>query len=102
MSSRPKKSSVHQFTAKEISTVGEKLIKAAEDNLQKKPFGWQLDCAKAILEGHDTVLDVGTGNGKTLCFTLPILTGYMTDISLIISPLSALMIDQVSTRLTLS
>jgi superfamily II DNA helicase RecQ len=40
------------------------------------------------------VLDVGTGSGKTLCFSLPLLNE--KDISITVSPLTALMIDQVS------
>ncbi|KAJ6604921.1 P-loop containing nucleoside triphosphate hydrolase protein [Mycena sp. CBHHK59/15] len=41
----------------------------------------------------DVIIDVGTGCGKTLCFTLPLLLE-ATDIAMIVSPLSALMIDQ--------
>jgi len=41
------------------------------------------------------VLDVGTGSGKTLCFSLPLLLNEK-DISITVSPLTALMIDQVS------
>jgi len=38
-------------------------------------------------------LDIGTGSGKTLCFTLPLLLNN-SDIALTVSPLTALMIDQ--------
>jgi ATP-dependent helicase YprA (DUF1998 family) len=53
----------------------------------------QLEAAQAVLYGGDVVLDVGTGSGKTLCFTLPLLLNN-SDIALTISPLTALMIDQ--------
>jgi superfamily II DNA helicase RecQ len=70
------------------------LEQKAIEILDKRPFKWQLDVAKAVLCGKDVVIDVGTGNGKTLCFLLPLLL-HDSDIGLTISPLSALMIDQV-------
>ncbi|KAF9474639.1 hypothetical protein BDN70DRAFT_775081, partial [Pholiota conissans] len=57
------------------------------------PFKWQLNTAKAILCGKDVIIDIGTGNGKTLCFLLPLLLDER-DVGLTVSPLSALMIDQ--------
>ena len=45
--------------------------------------------------GQDVILDVGMGNGKTLVFSLPLLTD-PKDINIIVSLLSALMIDQVN------
>ncbi|TDL13145.1 P-loop containing nucleoside triphosphate hydrolase protein, partial [Rickenella mellea] len=66
----------------------------AEQILGKKPFKWQLRIAEAILRGKDVVLDVGTGSGKSLCFSLAVLLG-KNDVALIVTPLSALMIDQV-------
>jgi len=59
-----------------------------------KPFQWQLEIAAAVLCGEDVIIDVGTGSGKTLCFALPLLL-HETDIVLVVSPLTALMIDQV-------
>ena len=38
----------------------------------KNPFLWQLDASQARLYGQDVVVDVGTGCGKTLCFSLPL------------------------------
>ncbi|KAI1783590.1 P-loop containing nucleoside triphosphate hydrolase protein [Ganoderma leucocontextum] len=58
------------------------------------PFDWQLKAAATILAGEDLILDVGTGSGKTLCFALPILQD-TRDIALVVSPLSALMVNQV-------
>jgi len=66
--------------------------------LHKKPFLWQLEIAKAVLCGEDVIIDVGTGSGKTLCFSLPLML-HDTDMILTVSPLTALMIDQVSTLL---
>jgi len=64
------------------------------------PFRWQLEAAAAILCGRDVVLDVRTGSGKTLCFSLPLFLNEK-NISITVSPLTALMIDQVSTSLIL-
>jgi len=66
----------------------------SEKILGKRPFSWQLDAAAALLRGEDLVLDVGTGSGKTLVFALPLLLNE-TDVIIVVSPLSALMIDQV-------
>ena len=71
------------------------LAESSAHLLGKKPFQWQLDAAATILKGEDVILDVGTGSGKTLCFSLPLLLDDK-DISITISPLTALMIDQVS------
>jgi ATP-dependent helicase YprA (DUF1998 family) len=62
--------------------------------LHQRPFPWQLETAEAILRGEDVLIDVGTGSGKTLCFTLPLLTNE-TDMVIVVSPLTALMVDQV-------
>ena len=70
------------------------LAARAESILHKKPFAWQLEIADAILQGNDVIVDIGTGSGKTLCFALPLLKD-KTDMVLVISPLTALMVDQV-------
>ncbi|KAF4621728.1 hypothetical protein D9613_012177 [Agrocybe pediades] len=67
----------------------------AVEILGKHPFDWQLQAAKAIYCGQDVVLDAGTGFGKTLCFSLPLLLDE-NDLALTISPLSALMIEQAA------
>lgn len=74
-----------------------RLSELAQDILEKTPFDWQVEAALHILNGDDTILDVGTGNGKTLVFQLPLLADPQS-INLIISPLSALMIEQVRTQ----
>jgi len=60
---------------------------------RKWPFRWQLEAAQAILCGWDIDLDIGTGSGKTLCFTLLLLLNN-SNIALTVSPLTALIIDQ--------
>jgi len=84
---------VHKYTNNEISRT--LLSELSERILGRKPFEWQLDAAAALLRGEDLVLDVGTGSGKTLVFALPLLLSD-TDVIIVVSPLSALMIDQVS------
>jgi superfamily II DNA helicase RecQ len=73
----------------------EHLSSLAETKLGVKPFEFQLEIAAAILRGEDVIADIGTGGGKTLSFILPILLNEQ-DITIVVSPLSALMIDQVS------
>lgn len=84
---------VHKYKPEEIDI--DLLVRRAHEILAAKPFQFQLEVAAAVLRGEDVIIDVGTGCGKTLCFTLPLLLD-AEDISMIVSPLSALMIDQVS------
>lgn len=72
-----------------------KLATRTLEVLGRVPFEWQMDAAAAILCGKDVVLDVGTACGKSLCFSMPLVMND-TDISLRITPLTALMVDQVS------
>ncbi|KAF6745812.1 P-loop containing nucleoside triphosphate hydrolase protein [Ephemerocybe angulata] len=74
-----------------LSTLSERALA----KLKKKPFEWQLKAAKHLLCGEDLILDVGTGCGKSLVFQLPLLLDDM-DISMVVSPLSALMVEQLS------
>ena len=89
----PLQSKVKQYTPEELDlhVISDK----SYEKLGKRPFQWQLEAAVAVLCGKDAVLDVGTGSGKTLCFSLPLLLDER-DVSLTISPLTALMIDQVN------
>ena len=94
----PIQSKCKQYSASEVDL--EYISILALEELGQRPFRWQLETTMAILTGNDVVLDVGTGCGKSLCFSLPLLLN-KTDISLTVSPLTALMIDQVRMLLNL-
>ncbi|HEY9736188.1 MAG TPA: DEAD/DEAH box helicase, partial [Trichocoleus sp.] len=53
----------------------------------------QDDIIKALLEQRDTLVVMPTGGGKSICFQLPALL--QTGLTLVISPLVALMENQV-------
>jgi len=57
--------------------------------------GQQAAVIAAILSGQDTLAVLPTGGGKSLCYQIPALMG--RGISIVISPLIALMSDQVQT-----
>jgi ATP-dependent DNA helicase RecQ len=62
-------------------------------------FGWsdfrpgQEEVVRAVLEGRDALCVMPTGGGKSLCYQLPSIVRH--DLTLVISPLIALMKDQV-------
>jgi ATP-dependent DNA helicase RecQ len=70
-------------------------------SLMESVFGFrdfrpgQEEILEAIFSGEDTLVVMPTGRGKSLCYQLPALV--LPGVSLIISPLIALMKDQVDT-----
>ena len=53
----------------------------------------------SILHGHDTFVRMATGSGKSICMFLPALVHSDSACTIIISPLIALMDDQVNVLL---
>ena len=60
----------------------------------KIAFAWQIEIGAAALCGEDVIVNVGTGFGKTLAFQIPLVL-HRTDVALRVTPLTALIIDQV-------
>ena len=56
---------------------------------------FQLRATIALMSGQDSLVDVGTGYGKTLCMILPCLLDPPETISVVISPLKRLQAVQV-------
>ncbi|WP_053404560.1 ATP-dependent DNA helicase RecQ [Persicobacter sp. CCB-QB2] len=69
-----------------------KILKQYWGYSQFRPL--QEDIIQSVLEGHDTLALLPTGGGKSICFQVPGLV--LGGLTLVISPLIALMQDQVS------
>ena len=54
----------------------------------------QDDAVKSALSGRDTLIVMPTGGGKSVCFQVPALV--LPGLTIVVSPLIALMLDQVS------
>ena len=82
----------------EGETVSPPLADTLDEGLEKL-FGFsefragQREVMETVLEGHNVLVVMPTGSGKSLCFQLPACLG--RGITLVISPLIALMKDQV-------
>ena len=59
------------------------------------PNEFQLTATISLMSGQDTLVDVGTGYGKTLCMIIPCLLDSPGTISIVISPLKRLQAIQV-------
>ena len=55
----------------------------------------QAEAIAAAISGRDSLVVLPTGGGKSLCFQVPALIGDDPGIALVVSPLIALMKDQV-------
>ncbi len=83
-----------------FNTTGE-CIKLTAQEILKKTFGYdsfrpgQERLVNAILSGKDAMGIMPTGAGKSICFQIPSLT--FEGLTLVISPLVSLMLDQVLT-----
>ena len=54
----------------------------------------QLEIIESVLKGQNTLALLPTGGGKSICFQIP---GLLLDgVTLVVTPLIALMIDQVN------
>jgi ATP-dependent helicase YprA (DUF1998 family) len=90
---KPLASKVKIYKPEELDIPG--MIQSCRYRLGKTPHEFQKQFFLNVMQGCDVILDVGTGSGKSLCFDLPVLSN-KEDIVLIVSPLSALILEQVT------
>ena len=90
----PLQTSVQIYKPEELDHEG--LATRTKTILGKVAFAWQLEIGAVAMCGEDVIVDVGTGCGKSLGFSIPLFL-HETDIALRVTPLTALMVDQVCT-----
>lgn len=87
------------ITEEVVSLIQEEASDENLVNLLKVMYGHdsfregQMEAIKMVLEGNSTMLVLPTGAGKTLCYQIPAVV--LPGITLVVSPLVALMIDQL-------
>ena len=79
-----------------LCTIFVKLLPAMQSYFHHDSFRpGQLEAMFPVMHGHDVLVKMPTGGGKTMCMFVPPLATSDTAMGLVISPLVALMEQQV-------